>query len=453
MATILCVTSAVPGVLFAGVELARRLDRAGHRVAYASFAEADQTVSSNGLDFLPLAASRYESFLAEDARLSLIDRWCHLSSRRQQALDSLAVSSLVQSVRRLTPDLILIDGELHEHIIAVFGCGVPIALLNSFVSIWRQPGLPPPHHLVRPGVSWKGTGIGIWLLWQSLRLAKWRRAWTHKVRRVGCDRLSLLHLLARDSGFDFRRETDDRQWLMPFTYRRLPVLSLHALEFEFPHRPPAMVDYVGPMLLETRSDGRITDAVRAELAAIFDRLHGGKRRLIYAGFGSFFSTDLGFLRRLLDAVAVRSDWDVVISLGGRVSPSDLGPLPEHVHAFDWLPQLEVLRHADVAVTHGGINTIDECVLFGVPMVVYCGFETDMAGNTSRIVHHKIGIAGDQHQDSPRVIREHIDRLLHEPRFKSNVQRLQAHYAAYEDERVAEQTVDSLLGRARSRTRP
>ena len=78
-----------------------------------------------------------------------------------------------------------------------------------------------------------------------------------------------------------------------------------------------------------------------------------------------------------------------------VTRADLGRLPEGAHAFPWVPQLDVLRHADGCVTHGGINTLDECVLNLVPMLVYCGFETDMAGNTGRVVHHGIGLAGDR----------------------------------------------------------
>ena len=70
------------------------------------------------------------------------------------------------------------------------------------------------------------------------------------MRRVGCDRVSVFRDLADAVGFAFERDTDDRQWLIPFTYRRLPVLSLHALEFEFTHTPPAHVRFVGPMVLE-----------------------------------------------------------------------------------------------------------------------------------------------------------------------------------------------------------
>jgi len=265
---------------------------------------------------------------------------------------------------------------------------------------------------------------------------------------MGCDRLSVWRLLAREVDFDFRGGIDDSQWLIPFTYRRLPVLSLHALEFEFAHRPPQRVRYVGPMVLESRIDRPMTEEGRRTLDAIFERRRRaeGGRKLIYAAFGSAFSTDPDFLQRLVGVVVERPEWDLVMSLSGRLAPADLGPLPGRVHAFSWLPQLSVLKHADVAVTHGGISSVDECVLNEVPMLVYCGLETDMAGTTARLVHHGIGIAGDRPRDTTPVIREHIDRLLREPGFGDNLGRLRRQYLAYADDRVAERAVASLLER-------
>lgn len=451
MATILCVTSNLSGPFYSTVELARRLASAGHHVTCASSVEARHTVECQGLEFLALEPNRYPNFLADDNKKSLLERLRRRRWRCDRAMASLGVDHLPRTIDRLAPDLILIDGENHEQIIAASTTGRPLVLLNSFVSIWRRPGLPPPHRLAIPGVGWKGTRPGMEVLWLELRLRKMRTAWSHQIRRVGCDRLSLLRRLAAASGFDFRRKTDASQWLMPFTYRQLPVLSLHAREFEFPHQPPGRVSYVGPMLLEKRGDEAATRRARAELETLFARRRSGRRALIYAGFGSFFSTDLDFLRRLLEAVAAREDWDLVLSLGGRIEPEALGPLPKNVFAFGWVPQLEVLRHADVAVIHGGINTVDECVLSGVPMLVYCGFETDMAGNTCRVVYHQIGLSGDRRRDDPRAIREQIDRLLRQPCFADNIHRLRAHYAAYTENRVAERAVDKLLeaGRARS----
>jgi UDP:flavonoid glycosyltransferase YjiC (YdhE family) len=449
MAHILVVFDGFPSLLSPNVELARRLAAEGHRLTFAGLSGARELVESHGLEFLPLHPSRYQEFLRADAGTGALERLVNLGRRRRRALESTRARGFARAVRDLDPDLVLINGEMHEHIIALSATEVPMAVLNTFVSIWRETGLPPPHHLVRPGIGWTGTRIAISLLWIELRLRKRLRAWWQAVGRIGCDRLSVLRLLARDAGFDLRRETDDTQWLIPFTYRRLPILSLHALEFEFPHRPPAGVVYLGPMVLESRTDRELPAEDRVSLDRILERRRTqGDRKLIYAGFGTVLSTDLGFLKRLFGIVAQRPHWDLVISLAGRISPGDLGPLPDRVYPFAWVPQMRVLNHADVVVNHGGIHTVDECVVRGVPMLVYNGLETDMAGTTARVVQHGLGLAGDRKRDSAAVIRGYLDRLLSEPRFRDDLGRLRRCYAAYAENRVAERAVEALLAGTR-----
>ncbi len=173
MARILAVTCGLPSVVYASIELARRLADVGHRLTFAGLPEVRALAEHHGFDFLPLEPSRYEQFLDTDARAGLLARLRNLHRRREQARDSMAVDGFARAVRDVDPDLVLINGEMHEHIIAASAAGIPMALLNSFVSIWRQPGLPPPHCLVRPGVGWKGTRVGIALLWLALRVRKW----------------------------------------------------------------------------------------------------------------------------------------------------------------------------------------------------------------------------------------------------------------------------------------
>ncbi len=446
MARILVVTSGLPSVVYGSVELARRLARAGHQVTFGGLPPVRALVEHHDLGFLPLDPGGYEQFLEADARAGALPRLRSLGRRRRQARDAMALDGFREAVRARRPDLVLVNGEMHGHIIAATATGVSLALLNSFVSIWRRPGIPPPHSRARPGVGWKGSRPGCASLWLVLRARKWARAAAQRVRQVGCDRRSIWGGLAREAGFDLGRETDDSQWLIPFTYRRLPVLSLHALEFEFPHRPPERVHYVGPMVLESRIDRPMEGDEGARLDAVLARHQGerGERRLVYAAFGSTLSADPDLLRRLLGVVAERPRWELVLSLGDRLAPGDLAPLPERVHAFSWLPQTRVLAQADVAVIHGGIGTVDECVLAGVPMLVYCGGETDMPGTTARVVHHEIGIAGDGRRDGTANMRGHVDRLLGEERFGTRVRRLQERYRTYRVERVAERVVEQLL---------
>jgi UDP:flavonoid glycosyltransferase YjiC (YdhE family) len=448
MARILCVTNGLPGLLYTSLEMARRLVTAGHEVTYCSYAETEPTVLAHDLPFVALDRGSYDTFLEADARASWPRRLVALTRRRRRALESLGLDGFLEHLRRSRPDLLLIDGELHEQIIVASGAGLNLALLNTFIAIWRRPGLPPAHHRVTPGVGWKGSRLGIALLWLELRLRKLRRAATLRLRHVGCDRLSLLRRLTRQERFDLRRETDASQWLIPFTYRRLPILSLHAREFEFPHSPPTNVSFVGPMVPEERADDRVTAETRTRLEALFERRRTSRNqtRLIYTGFGSFFSAHADLIRRLIAALGTRPDWDLVLSLAGSEPPEGLHDLPENVHLFSWVPQLKVLREADVAVVHGGVNTVDECVLAGVPMLIYCGNETDMAGTTERAVHHKLGVAGDREGDDPAMVCARLERLLTDVTIRQSLDRMQGAFALYRERRVLEHVVQSLVDR-------
>ncbi|MEU9254848.1 macrolide family glycosyltransferase [Streptomyces sp. NPDC048270] len=64
-----------------------------------------------------------------------------------------------------------------------------------------------------------------------------------------------------------------------------------------------------------------------------------------------------------------TEWDVVMAVGDHLDAADLGPLPANFDVRRHVPQLEVLRHAKLFVTHGGMNSVMESLYNGVPMVV------------------------------------------------------------------------------------
>jgi MGT family glycosyltransferase len=53
---------------------------------------------------------------------------------------------------------------------------------------------------------------------------------------------------------------------------------------------------------------------------------------------------------------------------GKVDPAILGRLPAGVHAARTQPQLDVLEHASVFITHAGMGGAVESLWFGVPTV-------------------------------------------------------------------------------------
>lgn len=89
---------------------------------------------------------------------------------------------------------------------------------------------------------------------------------------------------------------------------------------------------------------------------------------VYVSLGTLFSERPAIFGAAANALAALGH-PVVISTGGRLDPAQLGAMPANVVVRRWVPQLALLRRAALAVTHGGMNTVNEALLFGVPLVV------------------------------------------------------------------------------------
>ncbi len=72
--------------------------------------------------------------------------------------------------------------------------------------------------------------------------------------------------------------------------------------------------------------------------------------------------------RLISAACQQLDLQLVISLGGRRDPEMFDDLPGHPLVVRDAPQLELIKRADIVITHGGLNTALEALLEGKPMI-------------------------------------------------------------------------------------
>lgn len=434
MATIAIVTRELAGRVNTYCELGRRLEAAGHEVVVTSPADIAGRVDEHGLEFRPLSklhpaghAGRPVIRVSPKQALESLFDLRHYRRNRAAELEDQDVPGWVEGFRSLAPDLVLCDFELPVQVVVAKGLGLRVALLSDQLSLYRRPGLPPLHVDVAPGEGWRGGRVGLPLLWWRFLAWKWARFQLLRMLSAGRDELSVLFETARRVDWDLRREIQLYQWSTPLTWKRLPVLTLNALELEFPHRPPSNVEYVGPVL-NTR-----TGAVPTEMEQQLRPFLAGspERRLIYGGFGAYHEGDeLDFLRRVVDAVATEPSWDLVIGLGGRMSPQDLGPMPANVHLLAWAPQQQLLAAADVAVLHGGITSVNEAIAAEVPMVVYPHTYNDTPGYAARIRYHGLGVTGNRSDVSPSDIHAHIEQVLTDPRVRANVTRMHGHFQGY-----------------------
>ncbi|MGZ4178474.1 MAG: nucleotide disphospho-sugar-binding domain-containing protein [Solirubrobacteraceae bacterium] len=110
------------------------------------------------------------------------------------------------------------------------------------------------------------------------------------------------------------------------------------------------------------------------------------RRLVYLSLGSLGSADLGLMQQLV-ALLADTPHRYIVSRGPR---HDEYELADNMIGEEFLPQTSVLPHVDAVITHGGNNTITECMWFGKPMLVLPIF-WDQHDNAQRVHETGYGI--------------------------------------------------------------
>jgi MGT family glycosyltransferase len=112
-------------------------------------------------------------------------------------------------------------------------------------------------------------------------------------------------------------------------------------------------EFVGPYVPEDRD---------CEIDFPWDRLTG--EPLIYISLGTTFHNAPEFYAACFQAFD-NCPWQVVLSTGGQ----ELDGAPRTFIMRRFVPQLALLRRADLLITHGGMNSVNEGLYFGCPMVV------------------------------------------------------------------------------------
>lgn len=107
---------------------------------------------------------------------------------------------------------------------------------------------------------------------------------------------------------------------------------------------------------------------------------------------------------------MRKDWQFVLHVGDCQEADKLGPPGPNLLIHKRVPQLALLRKASVMVTHGGLNSIMECIHFGVPMVIVPGLR-DQPGNAARAVHHGIAVTAGMARITPEKLVNLIARAM------------------------------------------
>jgi zeaxanthin glucosyltransferase len=137
------------------------------------------------------------------------------------------------------------------------------------------------------------------------------------------------------------------------------------------------------------------------------------------------------------------DVQLVISLGDRRDPEMFANLPGGPVVVREAPQLELIKRADVVMTHGGLNTALETLMEGKPMIVIPK-SFDQPAVAARL--EWLGVAEVLRADglSAKQIRVALTRVSDNPRYRKSAEEVQAKIISTRGLKRAADVIEELL---------
>jgi len=390
---ILCPT--LTGHLNPMIAIGRELQRRSHRVTVVGFMDGKAKIVAAGLDFLAIGTGQFpvgstrESLktLGELNGLAALTYSLKLVEQATKVL-------LEESPKALTAagiDFLLVDQSLYSGSTIAQVMDLPFVTVCCALMLNPEPDVPP-------------------------FFTPWRyrpKAWARLRNRGGYQLLARLARGQIQQIIHYRQ----RQKLPPLdyehdTYSTLAQICQQPAEFEFPRQSlPACFHFVGPCI---DSSGREP----AEFP--FDQLTG--QSLVYASLGTLQNRML-WMFDVIAAACENIDVQLVIALGGGISPTALPPLSGSPLVVGYAPQVELLQRATLAITHAGMNTVLESLSNGVPMVAI-PITNDQPGVAARITWTGSGDVIAPRSLTVAKLHRKICKVLTQPSYQDNAIRLQ-----------------------------
>ena len=299
-------------------------------------------------------------------------------------------ATMADLVCRQAPDLIQarkIDALIVDQLepaggLVAAGMGLPFASIANALLINREDGVPPPF----VGWSYDPSEQGLW-----------RNRGAYRVS----DRLmsGLGRVLARHAAaFGLPEQVHTLEsCLSPLVQVTQTVPG-----FDFPRSAlPSTLHHCGPLRTHEES---------GDLSFLRD----DRRPMVFASLGTLQGGRLDVFSVIAKACHTL-DLKLVIAHGGRLNEGQMARLPGRPIIRSFVPQRALLRHASLAITNGGLNTVLDALARNVPVIaIPIAFE--QAAIAARLAFRGVGVALPLRKLRVAALQRAITRILEDASF-------------------------------------
>jgi zeaxanthin glucosyltransferase len=412
----------ITGHLNPMIALARKLQARGHEIVFISFSDTRQVVQAAGLAFRAIGEQAYPPgsmapFMRHFAQSHGLEPSQYWISEFLPRLLKVALKDLLRIAEEEAVDAFALDTTFNYTEL------VALQLQKPYIQVWNalpfdSSGTTPPYMFDLPyDPSPAGRA-------RNLEALVSYKAFTGPRQEIAT-------AYAQSAGLEIDLTKPNA------TASELLILSQIPMEFDLPGIPwPPQFRYTGPFH---------DDSGREPVPFAWEKLTG--EPLIYASLGTLVNGLEHIHRTILDAARKLPEMQMVFSIGRNVDPEALGSIPRNVLAVQSAPQFELLKRAQLCITHAGLNTTLEALMCGVPLLAI-PITFDQPGVALRIAHHGVGEILRLHELSSDALATLARRILSTPAYRTRARRFQQLIEQTQGLDLAADLVESSLREAR-----
>jgi len=396
------------GHILCTFSLAKALRNNGHNVIYLSLPECKNTIESQGFKVVTFFDG------LERAPYGKKPPTIHESRRRakrvfESYLETITDGTLDACLKAINADIVICDPFLSYVGMRSLLLGIPTAHLFTSLFTYENKYIPPitsylyPKNPLRTLLAWKTMFLKFFFVKKLKNIFTREFSSPMKMHHL----VGAYRKIAKESGYPCVKNKTYRLNEIGFNLV-LPEIVLCAKAFQFPGDIPNDRMYLGNFVDFEREDAQ------ADLGL-------DDRPLVYCSLGTAASTYPyadRFYRAVMDASAQRKDWNFILQISDERRIKNYNST-DNLIVSQWVPQLSILKKASAMVTHGGLNSIMECVEFEVPMVIVPGLR-DQPGNALRAVYHNIALITSMKSIEPDNLIELISKAMASKEIKSGL---------------------------------
>jgi len=178
------------------------------------------------------------------------------------------------------------------------------------------------------------------------------------------------------------------------------------------------------------------------------RRPAGAEKVALVSLGSSFTKQPDFYRECVKAFGELPGWHLVLQIGKHVDPAELGAVPDNVEVRTWVPQLAILKQADLFVTHAGAGGSQEGLATATPMIAVPQ-AVDQFGNADMLAGLGVARRIDKEEANAETLREAALALVGDPGVARKLKEVQAEMAQEGGTRRAADLIEAELAAHRA----